>query len=237
MTENPNNNANQFDPSVGDISRIRQGSVGKSAPGCQTRLHLQDPVDGIGEVASNGRNVFMGYLGDATKTRETFDRGFWLLSGDMATIEDGFVTIKGRIKDVIITSGGKNIAPYPIEEKIKGELADFVSNCVVVGDKQKHLACLLTVRAVLDPLTAEATPQMDAAAWEWCNSLGCRPESVPDLVLNRHKYESVWDAVMEALETVNKVIVSHISIITSNILQLYHFFCFIIKYADASYLS
>ena len=162
MTENPNNNANQFDPALGDISRIRQGSVGKSAPGCQTRLHLQDPVDGIGEVASNGRNVFMGYLGDATKTRETFDRGFWLLSGDMATIEDGFVTIKGRIKDVIITSGGKNIAPYPIEEKIKAELGDFVSNCVVVGDKQKHLACLLTVRAVHDPLTMEATPQVDS---------------------------------------------------------------------------
>ena len=111
----------------------------------------------------------------------------------------------GRIKDVIITSGGKNIAPYPIEEKIKAELGDFVSNCVVVGDKQKHLACLLTVRAVLDPVTAEATSQMDAAAWEWCNSHGARPESVPDLVLNRHKYEAVWDAVMEALETVNKV--------------------------------
>ena len=173
----------------------------------------------------------MGYLGDAPKTRETFDRGFWLLSGDMATIDDGFVTIKGRIKDVIITSGGKNIAPYPIEEKIKGELADFVSNCVVVGDKQKHLACLITVRylvkrqcplhhypglgslsysvlfvrAVPDPLTMEATPQMDAAAWEWCRGLGCKPESIPDLVNNRHKYEAVWDGVMEALEAVNKV--------------------------------
>ena len=74
---------------------------------------------------------------------------------------------------MIITSGGKNIAPYPIEDRIKSELADFVSNCVVVGlmidhynecgwetmmvvyqvgDKQKHLACLLTVKAVPDPL-------------------------------------------------------------------------------------
>ena len=171
----------------------------KLIPSCQ------DPVDGIGEVASNGRNVFMGYLGDAPKTRETFDRGFWLLSGDMATIEEGFVTIKGRIKAVIITSGGKNIAPYPIEDKIKAELSDFVSNCVVVGDKQKHLACLITIRSVPDPLTMEATPQMDAAAWEWCRSLGCKPESIPDLVQNRQNYEAVWDGVMEALETVNKV--------------------------------
>ena len=151
----------------------------------------------------------MGYLGDPTKTRETFDRGFWLLSGDMASIEDGFVTIKGRIKDVIITSGGKNIAPYPIEERIKAELSEFVSNCVVVGDKQKHLACLITVRAVPDPITMEATPQMDAAAWEWCNGLGCRPESVTDLINHRDKYEPVWDAVMEALETVNKVILTN----------------------------
>ena len=61
----------------------------------------------------------MGYLSDAAKTRETFDRGFWLLSGDLGIMEDGFLTIKGRIKDVIITSGGKNIAPHPIEERIK----------------------------------------------------------------------------------------------------------------------
>jgi len=79
-----------------------------------------------------------------------------------------------------------------------------VSNCVVVGDKQKHLACLLTIRSVPDPLTMEATPQMDAAAWEWCRSLGCKPESIPDLVQNRQNYEAVWDGVMEALETVNK---------------------------------
>ena len=116
----------------------------------------QDPQDGIGEVAANGRNVFMGYLGDSTKTRETFDRGFWLLTGDMATMDsEGFITIKGRIKDIIITSGGKNIAPYPIEEKIKSLLPDLVSNCMVVGDKQKHLALLITVRAVVDPASLE----------------------------------------------------------------------------------
>jgi len=204
MTENPNNNANYFDPKIGDPSRLMQGSVGQSAPGCQTRLHLQDPADGVGEVASSGRNVFMGYLGEPGKTRETFDRGFWLLSGDMATIENGFVTIKGRIKDVIITSGGKNIAPYPIEDRIKNELSDFVSNCVVVGDKQKHLACLLTVKAVPDPATLEVTDQMEASAWEWCRSQGCRPESVTDLVTNRHKYEPVWDGIMEAINVVNK---------------------------------
>jgi len=204
MTENPNNNANYFNPAQGHGRRIQQGSVGRSAPGCQTKLHLQDPADGVGEVATTGRNVFMGYLGEPGKTRETFDRGFWLLTGDMATIDDGFVTIRGRIKDVIITSGGKNIAPYPIEDRIKSELADFVSNCVVVGDKQKHLACLLTVKAVPDPLTLEITDQLDALAWEWCNSLGCQPESVSDLVNNKEKYSAVWDQIMETLNKVNR---------------------------------
>ena len=56
---------------------------------------------------------------------------------------------------MIITSGGKNIAPYPIEERIKSLLPDLVSNCMVVGDRQKHLAALLTVRAVVDPATLE----------------------------------------------------------------------------------
>ena len=71
MTENPNNNANYFDPRQGHgnrlatikvvanvprLARIQQGSVGRSAPGCQTRLHLQDPADGVGEVATTGRS-------------------------------------------------------------------------------------------------------------------------------------------------------------------------------------
>ncbi len=112
-------------------------------------------------MAAHGRNVFMGYLSDSTKTRETFDRAFWMLTGDMATMDDdGFITIKGRIKDIIITSGGKNIAPYPIEEKIKSLLPDLVSNCMLVGDKQKHLALLITVRAVIDPASLEVSEKV-----------------------------------------------------------------------------
>jgi len=203
MTENPNHTANYFHV-VKKGERIRQGSVGRSAAGCQTRLHLEDPVDGIGEVAANGRNVFMGYLSDSTRTRETFDRGFWLLTGDLATMEDGFVTIKGRIKDVIITSGGKNIAPYPIESMIKSLLPDLVSNCIVVGDKQKHLACLLTIRAVLDPETLEITDQLEACAWEFCKMHGHEPASVSDLAARKDEYDGVYDAILSVMEKVNK---------------------------------
>ena len=65
-----------------------------------------------------------------------------------ATIDDGFVTIRGRIKDVIITSGGKNIAPYPIEDRIKSELADFVSNCVVVGVRMIMRMLIMSVMRI-----------------------------------------------------------------------------------------
>ncbi|XP_023337942.1 long-chain-fatty-acid--CoA ligase ACSBG2 [Eurytemora carolleeae] len=205
MTENPNQTANQFLPLEQDVvEHYKLGSVGRSAVGCQTKLHLQDPRDGIGEVACSGRNVFMGYLRDATRTRETFDRGFWLLTGDMATIEDGFITIKGRIKDVIITSGGKNIAPYPLEKKIKGMLADLVSHCMVVGNKQTHLTCLITVKAVLDPATLEVTDQLEACAWEFCLKHGCKPSSVSDLAKNKEKYSGVYDAILSVLEQINK---------------------------------
>lgn len=206
MTENPNQTANLFDPAecAENNVNIRLGSVGRSAAGCQTKLHLQDPQDGVGEVAAHGRNVFMGYLSDPASTREAFDRGFWLLTGDMATLADGFLTIRGRIKDVIITSGGKNIAPYPIEERIKQLLPDFISHCMVVGDRQKHLACLLTVKAVLDPLTLEVTDQLDASAWEWCLAHGCRPHSVSDLASHKEKYAAVYEAILGVLERVNR---------------------------------
>ena len=86
----------------------------------------------------------MGYLFNEDKTAETFDADGWLKSGDIASIDaDGFVSITGRIKELIITAGGENIAPLPIEDNIKKELPDAVSNVMVVGDGKKFLTCLV----------------------------------------------------------------------------------------------
>jgi len=204
MTENPTNNTNQFSKLSPDPTKIMVGSGGLSLLGCKTKICNPDPDTGVGEIASTGRNVFMGYLGDPKKTEETLDDDNWVLTGDLGSMDNGFVIIQGRMKDIIITSGGKNIAAYPIETRIKTELSQFVSNCVVVGDKQKHLSCLLTVRAVADPTTLEVTDQLDPVASAWCSSLGCSPLSVPDLADNKHKYQPVWDAVMEAINKVNR---------------------------------
>jgi len=203
MTENPNHTANRYNPTVGDCSGVRIGSVGCTSLGTNTRLDMMD-MEGVGQVSAKGRNVFMGYLSDPVKTRETFDSEGWLLTGDLGSMDnDGFLTIKGRIKDIIITSGGKNIAPTPIEDRIKSELSDFVSQCLVIGDRRKHLACLLTVKSVVNMKTLESTDEVDPDCLAWCKALGCSPTSVTDLVYNKTKYTKVYEAIMKKIELIN----------------------------------
>lgn len=72
-----------------------------------------------------------------------------LRTGDIARIDDGFLYITGRLKELIITAGGENIAPVPIEDNIKAELPNLISNCMAVGDKRKYLIVLLTLKVTL----------------------------------------------------------------------------------------
>ena len=100
-----------------------------------------------GELAIFGRHVFMGYLNEPDKTNESFDAHGWLRTGDLGRIDpDGFIYITGRLKELIITAGGENIAPVPIEDTFKSELAQLVSNCMLVGDKRKYLVMLVTLK-------------------------------------------------------------------------------------------
>ena len=94
----------------------KQGSVGKGYPQFETEILN-------GEIVTRGRNCCMGYLWEEDKTAELVDSEGWVHSGDLGRKdEDGFFYITGRIKEIIITAGGENIAPVPIEEKIKAEL-------------------------------------------------------------------------------------------------------------------
>lgn len=113
------------------------GSVGRALPGVEVRL------SGEGEVLVRGPNVFAGYYKEPEATAETLVDG-WLHSGDLGSLDaDGFLTITGRSKDIIITSGGKNVAPRNIEAAL--ESIDLVSNAVCVGDRRRHLIALLTI--------------------------------------------------------------------------------------------
>lgn len=121
--------------------RYRTGSAGWAIPGTELR------VAGDGEILMRGPHVFLGYLEEKEATAEALDADGWLHSGDIGTLdEDGFLWVTDRKKELIITSGGKNLAPQILEAKLRKIPA--VSQAVVVGDRRKYVAALLT----LDPL-------------------------------------------------------------------------------------
>jgi long-chain acyl-CoA synthetase len=123
---------------------FKVGTIGKPFPGCEIRI-ADD-----GEILVKGPNVFQGYHKNEEATRETIVDG-WLHTGDIGEIDsDGFITITGRKKDIIITAGGKNITPANLEAEIKQQ--PLVSQCVVVGDRRPYLVALVT----LDPEEAVA---------------------------------------------------------------------------------
>ena len=93
------------------------------------------------------RAVCMGYLNNKQKTLETIDDEGWLHSGDLVRgDEEGFYKVVGRIKEIIIPSGGENIAPTNIEDEIKNSLPSAISNVMVCGDGKQYLTCLLTLK-------------------------------------------------------------------------------------------
>jgi long-chain acyl-CoA synthetase len=117
--------------------RIRLGSVGVARPGTEVRLSPH------GEILLKGPHVFLGYYGKPDKTRETIVDG-WLHTGDVGEMdEDGFVRITDRMKDIIITAGGKNVTPSEIENLLK--FSPYISDAVVIGDKRKFLSCLVMI--------------------------------------------------------------------------------------------
>lgn len=112
----------------------------------ESKIYDKDNED-CGELCVNGRHVFMGYLNQRGKSDETFNTDGYLKTGDIGKIdEDGFLYITGRLKELIITAGGENIPPIPIEDAIKAELPQLVSNCMLIGDKRKYLTILITLK-------------------------------------------------------------------------------------------
>lgn len=123
--------------------KTKIGTVGPPFPGVEVK------IAGDGEILIKGRNVFAGYYKDPEATDETLIDG-WLHSGDLGEFDsEGFLSITGRKKDLIITAGGKNVAPKLIEAGLKEN--PLVSEAVVIGDRRKYLTALVT----LDPEAAE----------------------------------------------------------------------------------
>jgi len=154
--------------SLNSREREHVGSVGEPLPGTQVRI-----ADN-GEVLVQGGHVFAGYWRKPEKTAEDIRDG-WLHTGDVGRLEDGMLTITGRLKDIIITAGGKNITPAEIESRMK--FSPYISDAVVIGDKRKYLTCLI----MIDQENVEKYAQDRQVPFSNFASL-CRAKEVLDLI-------------------------------------------------------
>jgi long-chain acyl-CoA synthetase len=119
--------------------RIKPGSIGPAAAFNEMKI---DPA--TGEILVRGKNVFAGYLNLPEKTAEALTSDGWLHTGDVGTVDgDGFFTITDRMKDVIITAGGKNITPSELENDLK--FSPYITDAVVIGDKRKYLTAIIMI--------------------------------------------------------------------------------------------
>jgi long-chain acyl-CoA synthetase len=169
--------------------RIKLGSVGKAAPWGEVRISPE------GEILIKGDYVFMGYLNQPEKTAETIDAKGWLHTGDVGSIDnEGYVKITDRMKDIIITSGGKNITPSEIENQLK--FSPYISDTVVIGDKRPYLTCLV----MIDQENVEKFAQDHDIPFTNYASL-CRAAEVQDLI--QREIETV-NANFARVETIKK---------------------------------
>lgn len=150
--------------------RIKLGSVGTAVPWGEVMICPK------GEILIRGEFLFMGYLNQPEKTAETIDTKGWLHTGDVGAIDnEGFVKITDRMKDIIITSGGKNITPSEIENQLK--FSPYISDSVVIGDKRPYLTCLV----MIDQENVEKFAQDHDIPFTNYASL-CRAPAVQDLI-------------------------------------------------------
>jgi long-chain acyl-CoA synthetase len=120
-------------------SKIKPGSIGVAAEYCEVKI---DPANG--EILVRGKNVFMGYLNQPEKTAETIDKDGWLHTGDVGSVDsEGYFKITDRMKDIIITAGGKNVTPSELENELK--FSPYVTDAVVVGDKKPYLTVIIMI--------------------------------------------------------------------------------------------
>ena len=179
----------------------RPGSVGKPLDGVYNKI-LNPDENGFGEIATRSRNVFMGYHNDEEKTQEAFDPDGWFKSGDIGRVDqDGYLWISGRLKELIITSGGENIAPIPIENRIKNELSEIVSNVVVVGDQRKYLTCLITLKCKIMSNSGAPTSILDEEAAKFCQKV--TNEDSITTVEEFKKNSKLNDLIQEAIGRAN----------------------------------
>ncbi|KAJ8356980.1 hypothetical protein SKAU_G00197740 [Synaphobranchus kaupii] len=185
---------------------FRLTSCGKVIYGCKTKIVNPDE-DGDGELCFWGRHIFMGYLNMPEKTAEVLDADGWLHSGDLGKQDaQDFLFITGRIKELIITAGGENIPPVPIEDKVK-EAVPLISNAMLIGDQRKFLSMLLTIKCQMNKDTSLPTDELTEEALELCRKLGSSATRVSEIAGGQDN--KVNAAIQEGINRANKCATSN----------------------------
>ncbi|XP_065207667.1 long-chain-fatty-acid--CoA ligase ACSBG2-like isoform X2 [Planococcus citri] len=176
--------------------------AGKQLPHIELNIK-KTTYDEEGEICSYGRHVFMGYVDDLDKTKESIDDDGRLHTGDLGKIDPHFgLLITGRLKDIIITAGGENIPTGLIEETIKSELP-IISNVVLIGDARKYLTVLITLKSLIDKNNGAPLDELDNVTKQWCKQVGATNiETVSDVIQKKPK--EVYHAIEAGITIANK---------------------------------
>ncbi|CAN8075235.1 unnamed protein product [Agarophyton chilense] len=180
-------------PLTANVGGYKAGTSGKVIPGGEVKAINPDQT-GEGELCFRGRNIFVGYLDNPEETSKTIDQNGFIHSGDLGRVdEDGYVSITGRVKELLVTAGGENVAPALAECTIRDEL-DGIARAFAVGDKKNFISCLLV-------------PYMD----EEGNLIGPAANVNPDLKTAADAVnDPVWlNYINEGLERANKHAISN----------------------------
>jgi long-chain acyl-CoA synthetase len=177
--------------------RYRFGTVGTPLPGVEVK------VADDGEILLRSETIFQGYFKDPEATAEVLASDGWLRTGDVGEIdEDGFLTITDRKKDIIVTAGGKNVAPQNLETELKRQPG--ISQAVVVGDRRPYLVALITVEPEAED--AEAAAQ---AAVDEVNRERTRYEQIKKFIVLERDFSAELGEVTPTMKLRRKAIVEH----------------------------
>lgn len=151
---------------VSPVIKYKLNSAGRSIKGGE--IKIADPDErGQGEIRIRGRHVMMGYFKNEEATKECIDNQGYFGSGDLGTLDaQGFLRITGRIKELIITAGGENVAPVPIEDNFK-QVCPACSNIMLVGENRRFMSALITLKVDIDMTTGLPSKNLTSEAVEF----------------------------------------------------------------------